>query len=59
MQAIFGTRSENLKTEMEEYLRDAGSGKREAGIGKAEQGSASEGVAPDGVTSSQADKLTS
>jgi PTS system glucose-specific IIC component len=24
MQAIFGTRSENLKTEMEEYLKDAG-----------------------------------
>jgi PTS system glucose-specific IIC component len=24
MQAIFGTRSENLKTEMEEYLRSAG-----------------------------------
>ena len=30
MQAIFGTRSENLKTDMEEYLRAGGSGKREA-----------------------------
>jgi PTS system glucose-specific IIC component len=26
MQAIFGTRSENLKTDMEEYMRSAGSG---------------------------------
>jgi PTS system glucose-specific IIC component len=31
MQAIFGTRSENLKTEMEEYLRDGGGGRREVG----------------------------
>jgi glucose PTS system EIICB or EIICBA component len=31
MQAIFGTRSENLKTEMEEYLRGAGRGAGVAG----------------------------
>jgi glucose PTS system EIICB or EIICBA component len=30
MQAIFGTRSENLKTDMEEWLAGAGSGTREA-----------------------------
>ncbi len=31
MQAIFGTRSENLKTDMEEWLQGAGRGSREAG----------------------------
>jgi PTS system glucose-specific IIC component len=60
MQAIFGTRSENLKTDMEEWMRAAGSGQRAAASGTpphAEALPTSAGSHADTLTSSRAGPL--
>jgi PTS system glucose-specific IIC component len=61
LQAIFGTRSENLKTDMEEYLREEGGGRgaEDGGSGRraAGGGTASKSVTPTAKDRSQASAI--